>query len=88
MSSKPFIEMISTTIGRGPTSNKCGINNILPKEFTPIIKALIIKITPQQFNGGLCPILFDFRQINIIDKNNNIFIGSCTKDSLGFFIQF
>ena len=55
MSDIPCVQLVPPTTGSGSTSNHGGINNLLPKQFLPIIKPLIVKKMSQEFNGRLRP---------------------------------
>ncbi len=36
----------------------------------------------------MCAVLFDFREVDIVDENDDALIGSCTEDGFGFFVEF
>jgi hypothetical protein len=88
MTGEPFVKLIPASTWSGTAANQCCVNDLLPKKFGSVINTSIIDQISQKFNRRLCAILFDFGQVDIVDKNDDALIGSGTKNSLGLFVKF
>jgi hypothetical protein len=83
-----FVELIPASTWSGTAANQCCVNDLLPKKFGPVINTAIINQISQKFNRRLCAILFNFWQIDIVNKNDDALIGPGAKNSFGLFIKF
>ena len=83
-----LIKFISASTRGGSATNNSRINYLFPEQLLSIVETLIVNEVTKEFNSRLCSLLFQLRHVDIIYKNGNGLVGSCTEQGFSLFVQF
>lgn len=86
VSNVSLIKPISASTRSGSAADDSRINNLLPKQFLPVIEPLIVDEVAKEFNGRLCTLFFQLRHVDIINENSNGLVGPSTEERLSLFV--
>mmetsp|Transcript_18948 Transcript_18948/g.38922 ORF Transcript_18948/g.38922 Transcript_18948/m.38922 type:complete len:373 (+) Transcript_18948:686-1804(+) len=59
-----------------------GVHNVLPEELVAIVKALVVKVLPEQLDGRLGAVRLYNRHVDIIDEDDELLVGGRSEQVL------